>query len=106
MDPRLVSTVLQQLRTRNAAEGAFRGITADYQALLQQCMELVVRPHMLLVKQGWQAAWDLWHSPLPWCLTSWALRRLRAAFLCSFYLLWMLAGAQRAAREGSTRAAG
>lgn len=90
MDPRLVSTVLQQLRTRNAAEGAFRGITADYQALLRQCMELVVRPHVALVKRGWRAACaeDLWRSPLPWCLTSHCMcklvvRRPRAAFLCS-----------------------
>ena len=42
VDPRLVSSILAQLRTRNAAECAFHGITADYQALLRQCMELAV----------------------------------------------------------------
>lgn len=42
VDPRLVSSILAQLRTRNAAECAFHGIAADYQALLRQCMELAV----------------------------------------------------------------
>lgn len=55
VDPRMVSNVLQQLRSRTAAEGAFRGITADYQALLQQGMELAVRPGAVFVKHGWRA---------------------------------------------------
>ncbi len=42
--PHLVSNILGQLRMRNATECAFRTITADYQALLQQCMEQAVSP--------------------------------------------------------------
>ena len=112
MDPRLVSNVLQQLRMRNAAEGAFRGITADYQALLQQCMELAVRPHVVLVERGWHAAWawELWRSPLPWCRASYFTCKLVSRRLCPLshaqWLLVTLAGAKRAAREGGARAAG
>ncbi|KAK9845276.1 hypothetical protein WJX81_001992 [Elliptochloris bilobata] len=43
VDPRLVSNILTQLRMRNAAECAFRGITTDYQALLKRSLELAVR---------------------------------------------------------------
>ena len=52
VDPRLVSSILAQLRARNAAECAFRGITADYQALLRQCMELAVGLSLASVLTG------------------------------------------------------
>ena len=55
VDPRLVSSILAQLRTRNAAECAFHGITADYQALLRQCMELAVGVKQPCVLQSMHA---------------------------------------------------
>lgn len=83
VEPVLASHTIGQLRARNAAEGYFSGIIADYQTLLTRNRELQVRHAVnlthtacrlsLCLHRRWKrrlrampdAAWEFWCLPCP-----------------------------------------